>query len=440
MRDLAVTTRDLGKQYRIGGTREPYKTLRESITRGLTSPYRAIKRVGSRGPSGEKGRRPSIWALRHVSMDIESGEVVGIIGRNGAGKSTLLKVLSRITDPTEGEADLNGRVGSLLEVGTGFHPELTGRDNIFLNGAILGMGKREISGKFQEIVDFAETEKFIDTQVKHYSSGMYMRLAFAVAAHLEPEILLVDEVLAVGDSAFQRKCLGRMNSIAAGGRTVLFVSHNLTAINALCQRVFWIDGGSVVKAGQSEEVIEAYSKSSMSENKSEGREGYRINTRSLDAANPEFRILDVEVVNPSSPGLGSRTGDGLRISLTYETTRQFVSPAFRLRFKDLHGVEIMRLSTMPISGFEIETLYDQGRVELLIESVPLVGGRYLIDVALVREGVAVVADFENLIELDIGLVDVYGTGRPDRMRGLIVVPHRWEHHSIPPAGTTGTSV
>jgi lipopolysaccharide transport system ATP-binding protein len=233
---LAVRIDDLGKRYRLGARREPYQTLRERLA-GLA---RARSSCGDARSASEE-----FWALRHVSLEVEHGEVFGIIGRNGAGKSTLLKILSRITEPSEGWAEIGGRVGSLLEVGTGFHPELSGRENIYLNGAILGMRKAEIDRRFDEIVSFAEVDEFIDTPVKRYSSGMYVRLAFAVAAHLEPEILVVDEVLAVGDAEFQRKCLGRMHDVARGGRTVLFVSHNMAAIRRLCRKVVVLDRGRV---------------------------------------------------------------------------------------------------------------------------------------------------------------------------------------------------
>ncbi|MBI3951593.1 MAG: ABC transporter ATP-binding protein, partial [Acidobacteria bacterium] len=234
----------------------------------FTAPFRRLKQFSQYAIRNSHWGNPqsairnpnsgTIWALRDVSFEIKQGEVVGIIGRNGAGKSTLLKILSRITEPTEGYAEIHGRVGSLLEVGTGFHPELTGRENIYLNGAILGMKRTEIERKFDEIVAFAEVEKFIDTPVKHYSSGMYLRLAFAVAAHLEPEILLVDEVLAVGDAAFQKKCLGKMEDIGAQGRTVLFVSHNMPAVSRLCRRAILLDEGSVLRDGASHQVISAY--------------------------------------------------------------------------------------------------------------------------------------------------------------------------------------
>jgi lipopolysaccharide transport system ATP-binding protein len=243
-----VRVEGLSKQYRIGQRRAGYETLRESIVRVVKSPLKNLR--------GQNGN--TIWALRDVNFDVEPGEVVGIIGSNGAGKSTLLKTLSRITEPTTGKVELYGRLASLLEVGTGFHPELTGRENIYLNGAILGMRKAEIDRKFDEIVAFAELEKFLDTPVKHYSSGMYMRLAFAVASHLEPEILLVDEVLAVGDAAFQKKCLGKMGEVAKQGRTVLFVSHNLTAVKSLCRRTLRLDQGEIVDAGNTEQVVLNY--------------------------------------------------------------------------------------------------------------------------------------------------------------------------------------
>jgi lipopolysaccharide transport system ATP-binding protein len=239
MSDIAIRAEGLSKRYRLG-TRERYRTLRDTITDTFTAPFGR-----SRSAASSDGAPESFWALKDVSFKLTHGEVIGIIGRNGAGKSTLLKILSRITEPTEGQAQIHGRIASLLEVGTGFHPELSGRDNIYLNGAILGMKKAEIRRKFDEIVAFAEVEKFIDTPVKHYSSGMYVRLAFAVAAHLEPEILVVDEVLAVGDHQFQAKCLNKMNEVSQAGRTVLFVSHSMSAIQRLCKRVLVLSGGRI---------------------------------------------------------------------------------------------------------------------------------------------------------------------------------------------------
>jgi lipopolysaccharide transport system ATP-binding protein len=258
MRNLAIRVEALSKQYRIGGKQERYKTLRDTLTDALVSPFRQANKLLH--GQGTKAAEPdtTIWALRDVSFEVMHGEVLGIIGRNGAGKSTLLKILSRITEPTSGYAEIHGRVGSLLEVGSGFHYELTGRENIYLNGAILGMKRAEIEHKFDAIVAFAEMERFIDTPLKHYSSGMHMRLAFAVAAHLEPEILLVDEVLAVGDARFQRKCLSKMQDVGQQGRTVLFVSHNMPAITRLCERVILLDDGKVLRDGPSHKVVSAY--------------------------------------------------------------------------------------------------------------------------------------------------------------------------------------
>jgi lipopolysaccharide transport system ATP-binding protein len=247
-----VSVENLSKEYRLGKREAAYGTLRESIVDAMRAPLKRLR--GQNGGSGGE----TLWALHDVNFVVEPSEVIGIIGRNGAGKSTLLKVLSRITEPTTGRVELYGRVASLLEVGTGFHPELTGRENIYLNGAILGMRKSEIARKFDEIVAFSDLEKFLDTPVKRYSSGMYTRLAFAVASHLEPEILLVDEVLAVGDAAFQKKCLGKMGDVARQGRTVIFVSHNMVAVQSLCKRVIWLDQGQIVENGNSSTVVSNY--------------------------------------------------------------------------------------------------------------------------------------------------------------------------------------
>jgi len=250
---VAISICGLGKQYKIGAAQERAKTLRDAITNVATAPVRRLRHAGS-----SSGHVSTFWALRDVSFDVEPGQVIGIIGRNGAGKSTLLKILSRITEPTTGRAVINGRLGSLLEVGTGFHQELSGRENIYLNGAILGMSRAEIGRKFDEIVAFSEIAEFLDTPVKRYSSGMFVRLAFAVAAHLDPEILLVDEVLAVGDLNFQRKCLGQMERIAGTGRTVFFVSHNMNAVRGLCTRAVQIEGGRLVADGPADEVVRDY--------------------------------------------------------------------------------------------------------------------------------------------------------------------------------------
>jgi lipopolysaccharide transport system ATP-binding protein len=256
MNDIAIRVEDLGKRYRIGTSPERYRTLRDTIVAGVSSTMQSLRRGTSLTATSKEAS--TIWALRNVSFEVPQGKVLGIVGRNGAGKSTLLKILSRVTEPTEGSAEVHGRVGSLLEVGTGFHPELTGRENIYLNGAILGMKRLEIDRKFDEIVSFSEVEQFIDTPVKRYSSGMYLRLAFAVAAHLEPEILVVDEVLAVGDAEFQRKCMGKMSDVAATGRTVLFVSHNMSAVLRLTEETIVLDQGHMVYRAPTPQAVDYY--------------------------------------------------------------------------------------------------------------------------------------------------------------------------------------
>lgn len=260
MSDRAISVVDISKQFHIGRLqgKYQYKTLRDTLTTSLSAPFQRMRKLLRGHASGAAELNETIWALKDISFEVNHGEVVGIIGRNGAGKSTLLKILSRITEPTTGYADIYGRVGSLLEVGTGFHPELTGRENILLNGAVLGMKRVEIERKFDEIVAFSEVERFIDTPVKHYSSGMYLRLAFAVAAHLEPEILIVDEVLAVGDARFQKKCLNKMQDVGKQGRTVLFVSHNMQAIARLCERTILLEDGQVKADGPSNQVVSVY--------------------------------------------------------------------------------------------------------------------------------------------------------------------------------------
>ena len=311
----AITARDVSKLYRLG-KRERYGSLREVLTKLVRSPF------AGRGAAPE-----SLWALKDVEFEIGERQAVGLIGRNGAGKSTLLKVLSRITEPTTGEIVINGRVGALLEVGTGFHPELSGRDNIFLNGALLGMRRTEIKAKFDEIVAFAEIEKFIDTPVKHYSSGMYMRLAFAIAAHLEPEILLVDEVLAVGDASFQQKCLGKMNDVAHAGRTVVFVSHNMGAINSLCSRAIWIDKGRVREEGPTQTVVSHYLESV--------REGFVVGS-----AKPDDKLVIDRVVLKNGAGevtANFRGDDELFVEVHYNARERIPNPHFIIAIMGPYG-------------------------------------------------------------------------------------------------------
>src|SRR5579862_4675497 len=273
MSRTVIQVEGLGKRYRIGQPRQ-HNALSHVIGDAIRAPLRLLSgnsKVPSASSNGNKdpnksgnGGSPYLWALKDINFEVKEGEVVGLIGRNGAGKSTLLKILARVTRPTEGHAELHGRIGTLLEVGTGFHPELTGRENVFMSGAVLGMRAAEIRRKFDEIVAFSEVERFLDTPLKHFSSGMQVRLAFAVAAHLEPEILFVDEVLAVGDAAFQKKCLGKMREVANQGRTILFVSHNVSAITRLCTRVIWLEGGTIAKDGPTYEVMNTYLQSELS--------------------------------------------------------------------------------------------------------------------------------------------------------------------------------
>jgi len=327
MNDMAIRVERLGKMYRIGGVRESYKTLRDSLVGVVTN---SIPRL--RGRQHTSCKLEIIWALKDVSFDIKRGEIVGIIGPNGAGKSSLLKILSHITEPTEGRAVIRGRVGSLLEVGTGFHPELTGRENTYLNGAILGMKKAEIDRKFDEIVAFAEVEKFIDTPIKHYSSGMYMRLAFAVAAHLELEILLVDEVLAVGDNVFQEKCLNKMGNVARSGRTVLFVSHNMAAINALCNRVILLEGGSVIKDGAASEVVPTYL------NRSSTMASRRVWAEKERPGNSVVRLVSVSLRNAAgAPAEEINISENAAIEIEYEVIKEGARVMFSLVLLDANG-------------------------------------------------------------------------------------------------------
>jgi lipopolysaccharide transport system ATP-binding protein len=330
MTDIAIRAEHLGKQYRIGTPAVNYRTLRETLTERFSAPLQRLT-----GGGGDK-----IWALRDVSFELHQGQVLGVIGRNGAGKSTLLKILSRVTYPTEGTAEIHGRVGSLLEVGTGFHPELTGRENIFLNGAILGMKKTEIESKFDEIVSFAEVEQFIDTPVKRYSSGMYLRLAFSVAAHLEPEILVVDEVLAVGDAEFQRKCLGKMSDVAQQGRTVLFVSHNMSAVLRLTAEAMVIEKGCVALRGPTPEVVDFYLSRGFAE---QGQRIWDVDEVPVGAApfcpvsvricNPQGKVADIlRAVEPATVEVEYRLSapiTGLRVGIYLMSTRgEYVFTSF----------------------------------------------------------------------------------------------------------------
>jgi lipopolysaccharide transport system ATP-binding protein len=408
MSDVIIRAENLGKKYRISHQeqRQGYTALRDVLAEkggawlrkpwavfnrnrnrpvlGIAHPMMAAPALGRRNGSAFAGQRPGgktedFWALQDVSFEIKRGDVVGIIGRNGAGKSTLLKILSRITEPTVGRVHLDGRVASLLEVGTGFHPELTGRENIFLNGAILGMTKKEIESKFDEIVAFAEIERFLDTPVKRYSSGMYVRLAFAVAAYLEPEILVVDEVLAVGDADFQKKCLGKMESVARQqGRTVLFVSHNMAAVRSLCRAGFLLEKGKLIFMGGVEEVTDRYLQQAVVSQE------YALDTGSLKR--PSFiedraRITRLEI----NGGAGLKHGEPARFDLWFESKGDFSDVAFAVTFSSREGTRIMSVdSDIPGERLNLKR-GSRGKVSLGIDTVYLAPDTYLLG-AGIRSG------------------------------------------------------
>ncbi len=427
---LAIQIAGLGKQYRIGALQARERTLAETLSDSISRPWQVARSIARR-ENPIHASKQTFWALKDVTFDVERGEVIGIIGRNGAGKSTLLKILTRITNPTEGSVRLRGRVGSLLEVGTGFHPELTGRENTYLNGAILGMSREEVDRKFDEIVAFSGVEKFIDTPVKHYSSGMYLRLAFAVAAHLEPDILLVDEVLAVGDAEFQKKCLGKMSDVSGEGRTVLFVSHNMAAVQSLCDRAVLLEEGRVTLDDPDvAKVITRYLQRSNASDRDGGNLAYHVNRELLNAQDrADIRITDVSLHTVDGEPLRLlRTGDSFMLRIAYEADPEIVVPSFVVRFKAILGQEIFRLSTVPISGYIIPRLGPRGCVELTVESLPVTGGQYYMDVRLSYQQVEPILKLDEIVTLNIEYRDLYGSGVVLRnSRSLIVVTHHWDH-------------
>jgi lipopolysaccharide transport system ATP-binding protein len=416
--ETAIEVRDLAKRYRLGEGEALHGTLREAIS-GAASGLLHLAR-GRRRP-----RRDWIWALDHVSFDVQAGEVLGIVGRNGAGKTTLLKLLSSITDPTEGEARIWGRVGSLLEVGTGFHGDLTGRENIYLNGAILGMKRREIGRKFAEIVEFAGVERFIDTPVKRYSSGMYLRLAFAVAAHLEPEILVVDEVLAVGDAEFQRKCLGKMGEVSGEGRTVLLVSHNMSAISSLATRCMWLDSGRIRELGQPSEVVSSY----LSEGHASREPGF------ADLTDPKLRHGVPKQIQREILFESIRLADGgdrtTGIFFEKEPMRIVVSLRSRIATRRLELLcKVLSLEgtlVFTLTSGLLEDPIEPGPVELAVEipSLPLRRGNYAIDLYLMTHHAQ---DFlTGAIEFEVAGTRG-GVEDPRHARdflGLVDVEHEW---------------
>lgn len=387
MSDVVIRAEHLSKHYRLGSIGA--KTLSADLNRrwaklrGKADPLTKIgQRDKVRGADQHGNSRDELWALKDISFEVNRGEVLGIIGRNGAGKSTLLKILSRVTAPTSGEVRVKGRIASLLEVGTGFHPELTGRENIFLNGAILGMTKPEIKKKFEEIVAFSEIDQFIDTPVKRYSSGMYVRLAFAVAAHLDPEVLVVDEVLAVGDAAFQRKCIGKMGEVARGGRTVLFVSHNMGVVSSLTQKCLYLEGGSVTALGESREIVEMYLKrsSEMHTREINGLEFYRRNK------NPEAPVTISRIgINGSPLNSGVlpniELGGTFTISLELNVIKPLHGALVDVLLKTSHGERVTILLSWD-QGYDLSLKPGLHEVTARVEGLPLAPGEYFVDVGI----------------------------------------------------------
>lgn len=418
MNDIAISTTDLSKQYHIGGLKKSNDRLGEQLVDLFVAPFRRTRKLLRGQSTGAAELDKVFWALKNVNFEIKQGEVVGIIGRNGAGKSTLLRILSRITEPTTGHAEIIGRVGSLLEVGTGFHPELTGRENVYLNGAILGMRKIEIERKFDEIVNFSGIEKFIDTPVKHYSSGMYVRLAFSVAAHLEPEILLVDEVLAVGDVAFQQKCLGKMDDVAQKGRTVMFVSHNMSLMQSLCQRGIFLNDGHVHTDSSITEAVDAYLRTL------EIAETQDLLERKDRQGHGEVRLIGVEVnngIDASSSIL--KTGDFTRF--IFQVNGMIPGMGCSFSIFDQLGQPVTNF-TSQMRGPE-DSYNSQNYLKFIceIDELLLLPGRYRIDVWISGDNrlqdALRAACFFNVGEGHIG-------GRPvqPKKRFRVSLPHRWE--------------
>lgn len=424
MTSPVIRIQDISKLYRLGET--GFGSLVSDFSR-----WRDVK-LGRKDPWMEHAREnirsqkieaEFVWALKDINLDIYEGEIVGIIGKNGAGKSTLLKLISRITAPTTGVIKIRGRIASLLEVGTGMHPDMTARENIYMNGAILGMKKNEITRRFDEIIDFAGCALYVDTPIKRFSSGMRVRLGFSVAAFLDPEILIVDEVLAVGDAEFQKRALGKMREITGSqGRTLLFVSHNLASVRYICEKGVLLKDGVIKSLSDINSVLDEY-KAGISK-----EENTIVNREMLEGSSIKgFRITDLEI-------RGQRndkriiSGEDIYFIIKYKCNIKYSSPAFVVIIKDEYENEIIRLSNMPISGYKIDDLFDNGSIELKINRLPLVKGNYLVDIGFVHEKVEWHFRLENIVELYVEGNDIYGSGLElDRNRGVIWVDHNWIH-------------
>jgi lipopolysaccharide transport system ATP-binding protein len=404
MSDAIIEVRGLGKRYVLGGPGN--RTFREAVLAGLKAPLKLVL--------GKRGKKEDFWALKDINFDVKPGEAVGIIGRNGAGKSTLLKILSRITAPTTGEARLRGKVASLLEVGTGFHSELTGRENIFLNGAIMGMTRAEVRARFDEIVAFAEVDQFLDTPVKRYSSGMYVRLAFAVAAHLQPEILVVDEVLAVGDASFQKKCLGKMATVASGGRTVLFVSHNMAAISRLCSRAILLSHGEVAADGSVSNVAGMYAAGTSGESATE----IDFRLREKTPGSEHVRLLAVRLIGdePGSPSIDIRHSFSLQVDFEVLSDRYPVHP--NLHFFNEEGVFVFIISDGHVREAQKPRPPGIYRTTVTVPGNLMAEGMFSVDVAISTVDPVIVHAFEK------GLISfqIHDPGEGDSARGMFGGP------------------
>jgi lipopolysaccharide transport system ATP-binding protein len=413
----AISVSKLSKQYRIGTSkRSADHQLREILSEGAGRLWRRLRGRPSE-PASERGDGV-LWALRDVSFHVSPGEVIGIVGRNGAGKSTLLKVLSRITEPTSGRVEMRGRLGSLLEVGTGFHPELTGRENVYLNGSILGMHRREISRKFDEIVAFSEMQQFLDTPVKRYSSGMYVRLAFAVAAHLEPHVLIVDEVLAVGDASYQRRCLDRMSKLAASGVTVVFVSHNMDMIPALCKRALLLNRGQVLMDGGTREVLAAYLHSVRTESGS-GDLSTARRTGDGRALFTNLRVIDEQ----GSEVISYRSGDDLRLHIELEAREEISDAALEIAIQNIYGTRLITAWTRE-AGFPGYLKKGQNAVQCRFRAVSLRPGQQVI-VGLKMSTQSVIDDVHHALILDVDPSEAMAHLATDGEQGILVVPYDW---------------
>jgi lipopolysaccharide transport system ATP-binding protein len=404
MGDRAIHVDGLGKRYRISHQSQSYGRLTESLSGLLAAPFDRLR-------GRPRGTSEWFWALRDVSFEVAQGDIVGVVGRNGAGKSTLLKLLSRITEPTTGSARLEGRVGSLLEVGTGFHPELSGRENIYLSGSILGMTRQETARRFDDIVEFAEVEQFLDTPVKRYSSGMAVRLGFAVAAHLETEILIVDEVLAVGDAAFQKKCLAKMGDVAEGGRTILFVSHNMASIESLCRSAILLDRGEIIATGSAEAIVSRYAERVMTLRTRD------IATRTDRVGDGRIRVTGIEA--------SVRTGADSSIRLVYEAAQPVRNVDVSLTLFTTRGEGVAILYTVT-TGQTFASLPAKGAIVCQIPRASVAPGQYSLNVFCTVGGQ--IADWvQDASVVEVAEGDYHGTGKlPPPGYGYVLVDHTWQ--------------